>query len=115
MTWGQFMTITGYVNDSSNGKALENVSIFEKNSGIGTISNQNGFYRLVLLKKDIDLRVTNDGFKAFASQMQLNSDTTLVVKLEPHLNKKAQNQNDELQAGIEHSKKRNTRRNSDFK
>ncbi len=115
MTWGQFLTISGYVNDSSNGKALENVSIFEKNSGIGTISNQNGFYRLVLIKKDVDLSITNEGFKTFTSKMRLNADTTLVVKLEPRLNKKAQELQEELHAGIERTKKRNVRRSSDFK
>jgi len=115
ITWAQFVTISGYVNNSSNGKAIENVSVFEKNSGIGTISNQNGFYRLVLVKKDIDLRITNDGYKAFSSVMELNSDTTLVVKLEPRLNDKEQNKPDDLHAGIQQSKKRNARRSADFK
>ena len=46
VSWAQFVTVSGYINDNSNGKALENVSIFEANSGIGTITNQNGFYRL---------------------------------------------------------------------
>ena len=44
-SWAQFISVTGYVNDSKSGKALENVSVFEANSGIGTISNQKGFYK----------------------------------------------------------------------
>lgn len=115
MTWAQFITISGYVNNSSNGKALENVSVFEKNSGIGTISNQNGFYRLVLMKKDVDLRITNDGYKSYSSAMELHSDTTLLVKLEPQLSVKEQHNPDVLHAGIEQSKKRNARRTPDFK
>lgn len=115
MTWGQFLTISGYINDSSNGKALENVSIFERNSGIGTISNQNGFYRLVLIKKDVDLSITNEGFKTFTSKMRLSADTTLVVKLEPRLNKNPRELQEELHAGIERGKKRNARRSTDFK
>jgi len=115
ITWGQFITITGYINNSTNGQAIENVSVFEKNSGIGTISNQNGFYRLVLIKKAVDLRITNDGYKSYSSAMELHSDTTLVVKLEPQLNEKEQSNPDVLHAGIEQSKKRNARRSPDFK
>ena len=48
MAWAQFVAVSGYIKDSSNGKALENVSIFDSNSKIGTITNQNGFYRLIL-------------------------------------------------------------------
>jgi len=117
MTWGQFVTITGYVNDSSNGKALENVSIFESNSGIGTISNRNGFYRLVLNNSLVKLKIANEGFKDVSREMKLVSDTTLVVKMEPLiLNGKNQKISDEeLHAGIERDRKKNVRRRSDFK
>ncbi|MFV0591083.1 MAG: carboxypeptidase-like regulatory domain-containing protein [Draconibacterium sp.] len=83
LSWAQVLTISGYINNSINGEAIENVSIFESNSGIGTISNQNGFYRLVLKGNKVHLKITNAGFKDFTKQLALNSDTTLVVKLEP--------------------------------
>lgn len=115
MSWAQFVTIAGYINDSTTGKAIENVSIFEKNSRIGTISNQNGFYRLVLSNANIDLRISNDGFKVFSSQMQLSSDTTLVVKLEPNSIRGNQLNKDQLQAGIDKKAKRTGRRDQEFK
>lgn len=120
MTWGQFITISGYVNDSSNGKALENVSIFESNSGIGTISNHNGFYRLVLSDSLVNLQIANKGFKEMSWEMELASDTTFVVKLERTvLQSKNQKKQDadvaQLRAGIEQSKKKTASRRSDFK
>ncbi len=117
LTWGQFVTISGYVNDSSNGKALENVSIFESNSGIGTISNQNGFYRLVLNDSLVNLQIANKGFKDFSQKMEIASDTTLVVKLEPQLIERKNQKNDDevLQAGIQLEDKKAERRKPEFK
>ncbi|WP_297090856.1 carboxypeptidase-like regulatory domain-containing protein [uncultured Draconibacterium sp.] len=86
--WAQVVAITGYVNDGSNGKALENVSIFDKNSGIGTITNQNGFYKLILEKGDVNLSVSTGGFKPAMHLVKAISDTTLVVSLQPRINSK---------------------------
>lgn len=110
-SWAQFISVSGYVNNSKNGKALENVSIFEANSGIGTISNQNGFYKLLLEKGSINLNITNDGFQTFSKAMDIKSDTTLVVQLQPSINVKARHKKgDELHAGVKIDKKSNTRK-----
>ena len=106
MSWAQIVTITGYVNNGSNGKAMENVSIFEKNSGIGTITNQNGFYKLILDKGDIDLSISNGGFKPVLHHVEAVSDTTLVVSLQPLLSSKnRQKKNDQVHAELELEKK----------
>lgn len=108
MTWAQFITITGYINDSSNGKALENVSIFEANSGIGTITNQNGFYRLVLHNKKADLKISYTGFKDCSQIFEMQADTTLMVKLEPRiLDRKIQKKEVQLQADNSLAKQQN--------
>lgn len=107
----QFITVTGYVNNSENGDALENVSIFESNAGIGTITNQNGFYKLLLRSSTIDLTITSDGFKDYTKQMELTGDTTLMVKLEPlQTPKQRSKKNDELHAGTGTDKKAANRR-----
>ncbi len=95
MSWAQVVAISGYVNDSSSGKALENVSVFEKNSGIGTITNQNGFYKLILQKGDVDLSITNGGFKSVQHHVTANADTTFVVSLQPVINVKNRQKKDE--------------------
>lgn len=111
LSWAQVVTISGYINNSINGEAMENVSVLEANSGIGTISNQNGFYRLVLKGTDINLKITNEGFKDFSQQLALSSDTTLVVKLEPRAdNKRRQKKAEEIRAEVKPEKKSVIRR-----
>lgn len=111
LSWAQVVTISGYINNSINGEAMENVSVLEANSGTGTISNQNGFYRLVLKGTDVNLKITNDGFKDFTKQLALSSDTTLVVKLEPKAdNKRKQKKLEEIRAEVKPEKKSMIRR-----
>ena len=107
MSRAQFYTIAGYINDS-NGKALENVSIFESNSGIGTITNQNGYYRLVLRNKKADLKISHDGFNDFSKVLEIGADTALTVKLEPRLNERKNSKKEvELRADNTPVRKRN--------
>lgn len=104
--WTQVVTVSGYVNNGITGKAMENVNIFESSSGIGTITNQNGFYKLALNNETIQLKIDSDGFKPFNEQITLKSDTILVVNLQPVKNdKKKSRKTDELQAGKKAGKK----------
>lgn len=106
MSWAQVVAISGYVNDSSNGKALENVSIFEKNSGIGTITNQKGFYQLILQKGETDLSITNSGFKSSVQHFDAISDTTIMVSLHPKVTiKDRQKKDDQVHANLKTEKK----------
>ena len=54
----QLVTISGNVTNSLSGKALNNVSIFESSSNIGTISNENGFFKLVLSQGTLEIKIT---------------------------------------------------------
>ena len=115
ISWAQLVTVSGYINDNSSGKALENVSIFEANSGIGTITNQNGFYSLVLSENLVNLKITNEGFKPILKELKVASDTTLVLNLEPMLHDKKDLKNQELHAGITPNKKQNNKQKPDSK
>ena len=115
MSWAQFVTISGYINDSSNGKALENVSIFEANSGIGTITNKNGFYRLVLNDSQVNLKITNEGFKPIVKELEIATDTTFVLNLEPKLYGKDAKKAQVLHAGIFQSKKEEVKQKPELK
>ena len=106
--WSQLVSVSGYVNDS-NGKALKNVSIFEANSGIGTISNENGFYKLTLDKGELNLKISDNGFQPFQKQLELTGDTTILVKLKPELHHKKHKKQNELHAGLEAEKKASRR------
>ncbi len=116
VSWAQFVTVSGYINDNSNGKALENVSIFEANSGIGTITNQNGFYRLVLNDSKVNLKITSNGFKPLVKEMEIVSDTTFVLNLEPKLfSKKDQKKEPVLHAEASPNSKKSDKQKPDSK
>lgn len=44
----QFLSVSGYITNSVTERGIENASVFENISGTGTISNDNGYYRLLL-------------------------------------------------------------------
>lgn len=112
--WAQLLTVSGYINDS-NGGALENVSIYETNSRIGTITNQNGFYRLVLSDTLVSLKISNGGFKSIVKELKLNSDTTLIVRLEPVFDtSKRSKKTQELHAEVTPASKKNRKQKSEL-
>lgn len=77
----QLVTVSGKVTNSKSGEALENVTVFELSSNIGTITNENGFFKLALIKGAQEIKISDDGFIEYSQQFVLKSDTTLMVKL----------------------------------
>ena len=104
-THAQFITISGYVTHSLTGAAIENVSVFEKHTEIGTISNKDGFFKLMLQPGHFNLSFSENGYKTFSENMVLKSDTTMVIHLKPVLSDKNRHRNIEnLQAGVDKKK-----------
>ncbi|HKJ78882.1 MAG TPA: carboxypeptidase-like regulatory domain-containing protein [Prolixibacteraceae bacterium] len=79
--FSQSVTISGYVLDEENGNFIASASVFEKIDGIGTISNNNGFYKLILPPGQKQLKISNSGFTDFSKSFELKNDTILTVKL----------------------------------
>jgi len=79
----QYFTISGKVLDNINGKALKNVSVFESNSNIGTITDNKGMFKLILTGGPKNIEIVEHGFKTFSEQLVLKSDTILIVELKP--------------------------------
>lgn len=101
MSLAQVVAVSGYVKNASNGKVLENVSIFDKNSGIGTITNQNGFYKLILDVGEVNLTISNGGFKTALHTVEAKSDTTLLISLQPVIrDKNRQKKDDKVHAEL---------------
>jgi len=86
---GQFVLVTGNILDGKTESAIGNVNIFESKSGIGTITNMNGFFSLMLKPGNAEFVISHDGFKDFSQKMILKSDTTITVSLVPILNLKS--------------------------
>ncbi len=84
----QLVTVTGHVKSSINGKAIKNVNVFESNSGIGTITNKDGYYKLILDMGQLNLNITEAGFMSVTKKMELSSDTTLIIELQPERGEK---------------------------
>lgn len=102
----QQVTLSGKVLDGKTGKALCYASIFESGSKIGTISDENGFFKLVLSKGVLNITVSDNGFKNFSKQLVLKSDTSFIIKLDPEMNSKTRLKNNvSLQADAKTSKK----------
>jgi hypothetical protein len=77
----QRITIVGYIIDSKTGKNIEDVNIFDKVSGIGTISNKTGYYRLLLKPGDIKLSISENGYKTLEKEFFLRKDTVMDMQL----------------------------------
>jgi hypothetical protein len=81
----QLFTISGNVANSKNGKALENASVFESKSNTGTITNKKGYFKLELSAGDLELSITEVGYRAFNQKIILKCDTTFNVNLAPEV------------------------------
>ncbi len=102
----QFVTISGNVINSKSGKALENVNIFESSSNTGTITDEKGFFKLILTGSEFEIIITDSGFKKLTQQIVSKNDTILTVKLEPEIQKKIrQKKQHKLQTAAKTSKR----------
>ncbi len=74
-------TISGYVKDAKNGEAFIGVTVYKKNSQLGTVTNPYGFYSLTL-PAGIDTVVFSFiGYKTILKPINLNSNQTISVEL----------------------------------
>ena len=104
-THAQWITISGYVRHSVTDVAIENASIFEKHSEIGTISNRDGFFKLMLNQGRQNLSFSENGYKTFSESLVLKRDTTLIVHLKPEISPRNRHRSDtELEAGAQKKK-----------
>jgi hypothetical protein len=74
-------TISGYAKDSKNGEALIGVTVYKKNSQIGTSTNEYGFYSLTLPKGQDTIVFSFVGYKTVMKPVNLNSNQTLSLEI----------------------------------
>ncbi|ASZ15101.1 TonB-dependent receptor [Chitinophaga pendula] len=78
----QRFTISGYVKDKQNGESLIGISISKAGTGIGTVSNEYGFYSLTLPAGEHELVFSYVGYAAYKTKILLNGNKTFDIKLE---------------------------------
>ena len=79
----QMISVSGVVKDYVSDNAIENASIYEAFSGIGTISNSNGYYHLLLKPGNQQLNISSPGFEKYSQEFRLTGDTIISVQLIP--------------------------------
>ena len=78
-------TISGFVEDQTNGEQLIGANIFDRKSGKGTSCNQFGFYSLTLPAGKIELSISYTGYNSELFPLKLDKNTRLKFTLKPSL------------------------------
>lgn len=79
----QMIPVSGIVKNYVTDRAIENASIYEAFSGIGTISNSDGYYHLLLKPGKQQLNISSPGFEKYSQEFRLTGDTIISVQLIP--------------------------------
>ena len=76
-------TISGFIREAGNDESLSQATIYEMNTGKGTVCNAYGFYSLTLPPGDYILRIDYVGRLPQITPVSLHRDTTLSFSLMP--------------------------------
>ena len=79
----QNYSISGTLTDSSTGETLLGASIFAKETGKGTITNEYGFFSLSLPKGKHTIIISYLGFNEVTQELELTSNKQLQIELKP--------------------------------
>jgi hypothetical protein len=92
----QLPSVSGYVKNGLTGEVIKDATVFESISGVGTISNRDGFYRLLLIPAKQELEISSPAYNPYKTSFKLIADTVIIVELIPlHLpNTKSGSDND---------------------
>ncbi|MBN2698598.1 MAG: TonB-dependent receptor [Bacteroidales bacterium] len=82
---GQKYTISGYVQDSTSGEKLIAASVYDSLTGIGTSTNEYGFFSLTLTAGELHLQVSYVGYATFRDSFTLDSDRYITCRLAPSI------------------------------
>lgn len=78
-------TISGYVEDASNGERLLGANVGDFTNQIGTSTNNFGFYSLTLKSDSVWLAASYIGYQEQVFHFLLNKDTLINIKLSPSI------------------------------
>ncbi len=81
----QNYTITGFVNDKSNGEKLLGANVYNNKTYKGCITNNYGFYSLTQPAGKISVKYSFMGYQPVIISFNLNADTVINVELTPTL------------------------------
>ncbi len=67
--------VSGYITDAQSGERLYAATVYDQNSGTGTISNRFGFFSISLPEGNVVLKVSFVGYEIQSRRINLNTDT----------------------------------------
>lgn len=77
----QKRTVSGFITDAQTGERLYAASVYEQNTGIGTISNRFGFFSILLPEGKAVLKFSFVGYQLQTKQVDLHADTLMNISL----------------------------------
>lgn len=75
-------TISGIIKDASNGETLFGASVFLKNTGIGVLSNEYGFYSITASSGNYTLVISYLGYTSIEQEIDLSNEQKFDAELE---------------------------------
>lgn len=86
----QLISVSGYIKNQFTGVMIQNATVFESESGIGTISNAEGYYKLLLNRGKQNIKFSVAGCNPKTISIDLKADTIISIEL---LSEKVQGSN----------------------
>ena len=75
-------TVSGYMTDAASGESLISAALLERGSGLGTVTNNFGFYTLTLPAGEVFLEYSYTGYETVRNTFNLTRDTVIHTKLQ---------------------------------
>ncbi|MCW0481538.1 TonB-dependent receptor [Gaoshiqia sediminis] len=79
--------ISGHIKDAENGETLIGATLFVEEQGVGTASNEYGFYSISLLPGSYTLSYSFIGYQVVEKKIDLTENTVLEIELTPESKK----------------------------
>jgi len=79
-TWAQRVNVTGRVSDASTNRPIHRISVVDKNSGIGTMTSEDGTYSLFLQRGEVELEFSGINYDTQKVVFFLRNDTIIDAK-----------------------------------
>jgi hypothetical protein len=95
--------VNGRIFDSSTLLPINQLSVYEKISGIGTMTNEEGGYSLMLNRGDVELVYTGINYETVKVDFTLKSDTLINLNLNTQIPERNRRNRKESNVLVQHS------------
>ena len=82
-----FFVISGTVRDFASLETLIQASVYDGKRGMGTMTNNHGFYSLALPGGKVQLTISFVGYKSYQTAFTLSRDTVISVEVSVRYNR----------------------------